>query len=81
VALALFHPELGINKLAERLGIGNTKATRTRRFAEAIHAWGLAHGFSRLELMAPDNEPTPSQNKIIRLWPGNGNGRQSSLSR
>jgi len=83
VAMALFHPELGINKLAERLGIGNTKATRTQRFAEAIHAWGLAQGFSRLELVAPDNEQAPPQDKIIRLWPGgsNGNGRRSGASR
>jgi len=81
--MALFHPELGINKLAEQLGIGNTKATRTRRFAEAIHAWGLAQGFSRLDLVAPDNEQAPPKDKIIRLWPdrGNGNGHRSNLSR
>jgi DNA segregation ATPase FtsK/SpoIIIE-like protein len=83
VALALFHPELGINKLAERLGVGNTKSSRTKRFAEAIHAWGLAQGFSRLELVAPDKEQTPREDKIIQLWPGrgNGNGRRSGAGR
>jgi DNA segregation ATPase FtsK/SpoIIIE-like protein len=80
VALALFHPELGINKLAERLGIGNTKATRTRRFAEAIHAWGLAQGFTQLKLVAPDNEQTPRENNTIRLWPGSGNGHRNNLA-
>lgn len=73
VAMALFYPQLGINKLARHFGIGNNKAGRVKAFAQTIHRWGLERGFSHLDLVAPeDNSP-----HIIHHWsgPANGNGK------
>ena len=70
VALALFEP-MGINRLAKRLGIGSTKASRVKKFAEDIRYWALSHGFQRLELEYPDQQPG-QHNGIITCWPQNG---------
>jgi hypothetical protein len=47
IALALFEP-IGINKLARQLKTGNNRATRIKEYAERIHTWALAHGYSCL---------------------------------
>jgi hypothetical protein len=43
VALALFEP-MGINRLANRLSIGSTKATRVKLFADDIRQWAIENG-------------------------------------
>lgn len=48
VALALFKP-MGINKLQKELGIGGSKATRLKHYAEMIRAWALANGYNCLD--------------------------------
>jgi DNA segregation ATPase FtsK/SpoIIIE-like protein len=48
VALALFEP-MGINKLQTELGVGGSKATRIKHYAERIWQWAIAHGYRCLE--------------------------------
>ena len=64
VGLALFEP-MGINRLAQRLGIGNTKAKRVKQFAEDIRQWALANGFRRFEL---EQLPQPFDHGKVDLW-------------
>jgi len=53
VALALFEPA-GIGKLAKTLGIGKTKATRVKQFADSIRQWAIDHGHSTCHLVNND---------------------------
>lgn len=43
IALALFNP-MGINRLGKELGIGSTKATRVKAFADGIRQWAIDNG-------------------------------------
>ncbi len=43
VAVALFNP-MGINKLSKVLAVGNTKATRIKKFADGIRNWAKDNG-------------------------------------
>lgn len=43
VAVALFNP-MGINRLGKELGIGSTKATRVKVFADGIRQWAINSG-------------------------------------
>jgi hypothetical protein len=45
VALSLFNP-MGINKLANELSIGSTKAKRVKTFADGIRKWAKNNGQS-----------------------------------
>lgn len=47
VALALFEP-MGINRLQKELGVGGSKATRIKNFAERIRTWAKEHGVERI---------------------------------
>lgn len=75
VAQALFEPNIGINRLAKMLNIGNTKATRVKEFAQAIRTWGLEQGYTQL-ILEPHQKPQ-DRPRIIRHWTqanGNHNG-------
>ena len=48
VASALFDPA-GINKLQKRLGIGGSRASRVKKFAESIRQWAKENGYNCLE--------------------------------
>lgn len=47
VAVSLFNNPMGINKLAKKLSIGNTKAARVKKFADGIRQWAKDNGSSQ----------------------------------
>lgn len=48
VALALFKP-MSINRLQQELGIGGSKATRIKKFADRIRQWAIDNGYKCID--------------------------------